>query len=98
IAPNASELILSERFKSLLSTLQKRYDYIFIDSAPFTMVADTLYLMQFTDINLIVVRENFTKKSFLSNIDETVNKKAFKNIGLLLNTSRIDTNPYGYNQ
>ncbi|MCH9740847.1 MAG: polysaccharide biosynthesis tyrosine autokinase [Epsilonproteobacteria bacterium] len=96
VAPNASELILSERFNSLLSTLQKRYDYIFIDSAPFTMVADTLYLMQFSDVNLIVVRENFTQKSFLSNLDEVVAQREFKNTGLLVNTSQTDSNPYGY--
>jgi len=88
IAPNASELILSDRLKSLLGHLQNRYDYIFIDSAPFTTVADTLYLMQFSDINLIVIRENFTKKSFLSNLEQMINQHEFKNTGLILNTNR----------
>jgi len=98
VVPNASELILSDRFKELLATLQKRYDYIFIDSAPLTMVADTLYLMQFMDISLIVVREKFTKKSFLATLDEMLSQKKFKNIGIIFNTTQIETNPYGYNK
>ncbi len=88
LAPNASELILSDRLKSLLGHLQNRYDYIFIDAAPFTTVADTLYLMQFSDVNLIVIRENFTKKSFLSSFDQIVKQHGFKNTGLIFNTNR----------
>jgi len=90
LAPNASELILSERLKSLLKHLQSRYDYIFIDAAPFTTVADTLYLMQFSDVNLIVIRENFTKKSFLSSFDQIVKQHGFKNTGLIFNANRSE--------
>jgi len=100
LAPNAAELILSEKLKSLLSTLRKRYDYVFIDSPPFTSVADTLYLMQYSDINLIVLRENFTKKSSLTGLDELMNQHQFKNCGLLLNahTDEENNSEYRYGQ
>ena len=83
IAPNASELILSQRLNSLLTTLQNRYDYIFINAAPLSLVADTHYLMQFTDINMISVRKDYTDKSFLFNLDKTIKERKIKNTGLL---------------
>jgi len=83
IAPNASELILSKRLNSLLSTLQNRYDYIFINATPLSLVADTYYLMQFTDINMISVRKGYTEKSFLMNLDEILKERKIKNTGIL---------------
>jgi len=83
IAPNASELILSERLNSLLTTLQNRYDYIFINAAPLSLIADTHYLMRFTDTNMISIRKGYTDKSFLSNLDKTLKERKIKNTGLL---------------
>jgi capsular exopolysaccharide synthesis family protein len=85
---NPSELLLSQKLTLLLSTLEKSYDYIFINAAPLMVVEETLYLMQFTDTNLIVIRENFTKKSFLINLNKTLEQYAFKNIRLLFNTKQ----------
>ena len=84
---NPSDLILSNRLEPLLNTLKKRYDYIFIDTAPFSTVSDTLYVMQHADINLIVIREGFTKKSLLSKLDSVIKHHNFKNIGLIFNSS-----------
>ena len=83
IAPNASELILSKRLNSLISTLQNRYDYILINATPLSLVEDTYYLMQFTDINMISVRKGYTEKSFLLNLDKTIKERKIKNIGVL---------------
>jgi capsular exopolysaccharide synthesis family protein len=86
IAPNPSDLILSERLEILLNTLKKRYDYVFIDSAPFSMVADTLYLMQHANINLVVLREKVSKKSSISNLENMIKQHDFNNVGLLINS------------
>ena len=83
IAPNASELILSKRLNSLLSTLQNRYDYIFINGTPLSLVADTYYIMQFTDINMISVRKGYSEKSFLLNLDKITKERKIKNTGIL---------------
>jgi len=85
-ASNPSELLLSQKLTLLLSTLSKKYEYIFINSAPLMIVEEPLYLMQFTDINMIVVRENFTKKSFLNNLNKTLQQYKLKNISLLFNS------------
>jgi len=85
ISADAPELILSKRFNNMLETLKKRYEYIFIDSAPLSVVADTLYLMQYADINLIVIRKNFTKKSFITELEDTILEHNFQNIALFVN-------------
>jgi len=83
---NPSELLLSQKLTLLLSTLAEKYEYIFINSAPLMIVEEPLYLMQFTDINMIIMRENFTKKSFLNNFNKTLQEYDFKNICLIFNT------------
>lgn len=85
---NPSELLLSQKLKLLLSTLEKSYEYIFINASSLMVAEEALYLMQFTDNNLIVIRENFTKKSFLTNLDKTLEMYEFKNTRLLFNTTR----------
>jgi len=86
---NPSELLLSQKLTLMLSTLEKSYDYIFINAAPLMVVEESLYFMQFTDINLIVIKENFTKKSFLTNLKQSIELYDFKNIQLLFNTSKL---------
>ncbi|SFV52988.1 Tyrosine-protein kinase EpsD [hydrothermal vent metagenome] len=82
---NPSDLILSDKLESLIAKLKKEYDFLFIDTAPFSMVADTLYLMQHADINLIVIREQIAKKIFVSNLETMIKKHNIKNVGLVIN-------------
>jgi capsular exopolysaccharide synthesis family protein len=97
IPGNPSELILSERLPKLLEVLKTRYDYILIDSAPIGLVSDTLHLMKYTDLNLFVLRESYSHKSFLNDLDQLIAKNDLKNINLVLNASNTKRNKsYGY--
>ena len=80
---DASELILSPRLWVMLGILKKRYNYIFIDAIPLRIEADVLYIMKYSDVNLINVQEGLTKKSFISNIQKHIGEYKFKNIALL---------------
>lgn len=84
--PNPIELMLSPRLEELLMTLKRKYDYIFIDTGSFDVALETFYLMQYSDINLIVVRENFSKKSSITDLEKMIREKQLKNIGLVLKT------------
>jgi len=87
--PNPIELMLSPRLEELLPTLKRKYDYIFIDTGSFDVALETFYLMQYSDINLIVFRENFSKKSSITNLEKLIREKHLKNIGLVLKTVPI---------
>ena len=87
--PNPMELILSSKFDELLSTLKKEYDYIFIDTGALDIALETFYLMKYSDISLVVLREDFSKKSSISDLENIVREKGLKNVGLVLKTLPI---------
>ena len=98
IPNNPSELILSPKFNTLLEILKTRYDYIFIDSAPVGLVSDTIHLMKFTDMNIIIFKENHAEESYVDAIHNIIQKSAIENVGIVLNqsTSKNKSNGYGY--
>ncbi len=96
IPPNPSELILTDKLDELLDKLKEVYDYIFIDSAPLGLVTDTMHLMQYADISLIVFRENYAKKSFVTDLNSLVKKHDLKRIGIVINSADTSSGSYGY--
>jgi capsular exopolysaccharide synthesis family protein len=89
-----SDLVTVDQLRALVKTLQKKYDYIIIDSAPINPVTDTLILSQVIDCIFFVVRSEKTKVlAFLSAI------KKLKDIqidvsGIIIND--IDVTKYSY--
>ncbi|EIF51155.1 polysaccharide biosynthesis tyrosine autokinase [Sulfurovum sp. AR] len=96
IPPNPSELILTDKLDMLLNDLKEIYDYIFIDSAPLGLVTDTMHLMQYADTSLIVFRENHAKKSFVTDLNNIVEKHDLKHMGIVINSADISSGSYGY--
>ena len=87
IKDDVSELVLSKRLYFLIETVKKRYSYIFIDAIPLTMEADVLYIMKYSDVNLITVQEDYTRKSFIQNIQTKIGEYKFNNISILAITN-----------
>jgi len=87
---DASELILSDRLYFLIKILKKKYNYIFIDAIPLRIEADVLYIMKYSNVNLITIQEGVTKKSFIANIQNSIGEYKFKNIALLAVTNYIE--------
>lgn len=96
IPTDPSELILSKQLPLLLEKLKEIYEYIIIDTAPIGVVTDTKTLMQYGDLNLIIIREDYAKKEFILTLEEMVEKHHFKNVGLILNASKTQGGEYGY--
>jgi len=96
ITDNPSELILSKKLPEMIEELRAMYDYIIIDSAPIGIVTDTKTIMKYTDLNLIIIRENYAKKEFISTLEEMIEKYDFKNVGLIINASKEQEGEYGY--
>jgi len=96
IPPNPSELIMSEKLGSLINSLKETYDYVFIDSAPLGLVTDTMNLMQYADISLIIFREKYALKSFATDLNNLIERHQLKRIGLILNGSDMTSGAYGY--
>ncbi len=88
IPPNPSELILSDNTQKLFEQLSQKYDYIIIDTPPMGLVSDALELQKFADMVIFIVREDYTLKSYIKDIDER--KKALKNLGIIYNDLKVN--------
>lgn len=60
--PNPTDVLGSERTRSLLETLAKQYQYVLIDSSPVMAVSDTRVLSRLVDTTVFVVRWSETAR------------------------------------
>lgn len=95
VPPNPAELLNSKRLDELMEELRKRYDYIFIDSAPVGMVSDTFTLDRLSDATIYVVRANYTSRADLRFVDEIHGQKRLKKLSLVINGTATSRG-YGY--
>ncbi len=85
IPPNPSELILSEAMKELIDELKQKYDYVILDTPPVGLVSDALELVQYADVSLYIVRQNYTKKDMITLLNTRVKRGELNNASIVLN-------------
>lgn len=95
IPPNPSELILSQATKDLFANLKRKYEYIIIDTPPIGLVSDALDLMDYSDANIYVTRQGYTKKGMMKMIDQKYVNNEVNNIAFIINDF-AQTSKYGY--
>ena len=71
------------------------YDVIIFDTPPIGYVADYFVLLKYFDINIFVVRFNYTNKNILYSINDVYNNNKVKNMNILFNDVKLSPN-YGY--
>ncbi|WP_103068521.1 GumC family protein [Aquimarina sediminis] len=97
IPPNPAELLMQERVSTMFEYLEKEYDYIIVDTAPVSLVTDTLLIAKFADLCIYIVRENYSDKRVLQVPENFYREKRLPNIAVLLNAADTKTGyNYGY--
>ncbi len=97
IPPNPAELLMHDRVSDIFEYLEKVYDYIIVDTAPVSLVTDTLLLAKFGDLSIYIVRENYSDKRVLQVPENLYQEKRLPNIAVLLNAADTKTGyNYGY--
>lgn len=94
IPPNPAELLSSERMKEIIDELSKKYDYIFFDTPPVTVVTDAAALSQFVDGMVVVVRQNYTNHENVAAALKTLDIAKAKVLGFIVNDA---TRRFRYN-
>jgi Mrp family chromosome partitioning ATPase len=74
IPPNPAELILGNKMGILMNELEQKFDYIILDTPPFSVVTDATLLQSFSDISIVVLRQGYSFKS----VYEILNQRLFK--------------------
>lgn len=92
---NPIKLLESQNMEELLDRVKRIYDKVIVDTPPVGLVADYLLLQRFFDINIFVVRNNYTDKDNIKAINEIQENNSIKNINLLFNGVKSFSG-YGY--
>ena len=85
VPPNPSELILSQGLKDLIHLLKQEYDYIILDTPPVGLVSDALEIVQYCDVTLYIVRQNYTKKDMITLLNNRIKRGELNNTSIILN-------------
>jgi len=93
--PNPSELLQLPQMNQLLQTLKETYDYVLIDSAPVGLVTDSMALMELADINLYVIRAQYSRREFALIPDRLQNENKISNLYTILNAFDRSAMTYG---
>ncbi|WP_201353799.1 GumC family protein [Hydrogenimonas urashimensis] len=95
--PDPSELLMSDAFKKLIEKLLSEYDYVLLDSPPIGLVTDAMIAMRMSDINLVVVRAEYSKREFVKNINHFAKEHEIK-VGIIINALKVSSKKgaYGY--
>ncbi len=95
IPPNPAELILRNEFDELLQNIHETYDVIVIDTPPVGLVTDGILTMKKSDMQIFVVRAEYSKRLFVKNINKLIKNHKFGKSAIILNALRT-SGKYGY--
>lgn len=94
VPPNSGELIRSEKLVDMFKELRKRYDFIIVDTSPIGVVADAYSLALQSDVNLFVVRNDKTNKSFYKKLSAQLKSDNIQNMYTVMNDISLEENRY----
>ncbi|GAA3995409.1 tyrosine-protein kinase domain-containing protein [Hymenobacter fastidiosus] len=95
IPPNPTELLETPRMEALLTRLRADYDYVLVDTPPVGYVAEFFVLLRHLEANVYVVRQNYTDKGLVSQINELHQEQKIKQLYIIINDVRF-TKTYEY--
>lgn len=104
IPPNPTELVARDVLDRAIDILRAKYDYIFLDTAPIGMVADSAIVARVADVCLYVCRADYTPKAGFQFVNRLAEEKKFAQLGIVLNgfdtrkrkNNNIYARRYGY--
>ncbi|MEO5571352.1 MAG: polysaccharide biosynthesis tyrosine autokinase [Bacteroidia bacterium] len=94
--PNASELILDPMVEQMIIELKSRFEYIILDTPPVGLLSDALVMMKYSDLNLYVLKANYSKKDFVDIAHQIMEKNNIKSMSFILNSVNAKNIPAGY--
>jgi tyrosine-protein kinase Etk/Wzc len=95
ILPGSAELIESGALDELITHLKDRYEYIIIDTTPAGLVADAALMMKYSSLNLLVIRNNHTRKDVFKEVLGMLKINKINNFDVVFNDLSITKSRYG---
>jgi capsular exopolysaccharide synthesis family protein len=95
VLPNSSEMIEAGALDELMNYLKKEYQYIIIDTTPSGLVADAALMIKYSNINLLVCRNNYTNKDVFNDVLNLLKTNKVENFDVVFNDLNIKESRYG---
>ena len=96
IPPNPAELIISPYMDQLIDYLRNIYEIIIIDTPPVGIVSDGIPIIQKADYPIYILRANYSRKMFITQINKLMTDNKVKNLSIILNGVEMSRLKYGY--
>jgi tyrosine-protein kinase Etk/Wzc len=96
---NPAELISNDRMPVLIKKLAERFEYIIINSPPIGIVTDANLLQKYSDITLMVLRQDHTSNVVYKELKKRIARHPHSPVYLVLNDvgkRKIYRGNYGY--
>lgn len=96
VPPNPNELLLGGNFGGLIEKVKQDYDYVVVDTAPIGVVSDTFLISQFADVQLFVLRADYSTRRSLKIVHQAISSGRLKSCALVLNGVNVNVSSYSY--
>lgn len=92
--PNPAELLNSKRMQDLLTIVKDSFDIVLIDTPPVLAVIDSLIVSSFSDMTILVIKTNSTKRKALLKAIEELKKAKADVAGAVFNDAKMRSDGY----
>jgi capsular exopolysaccharide synthesis family protein len=96
LPPNPSEILGSQRFKTLVTGLQSDSDLLLFDCPPALAVSDAAVLSRHVEAVLLVASAGKTKRDHAARARQALERAGARILGVVLNNARVDAAVYSY--
>ena len=96
VAPNPSEILMSNRMQEFLNTAREEYDYVLVDTPPVMPVTDAAVLSSKTDGVMLVIASGEDKPELVKAAKTRLEQAGANIIGCILNKVKVAGGKYGY--
>ncbi len=93
--PNPGELLQSENMHKVIEYLKDNFEIVIFDTPPIGLVVDAIDILLRCNVNLYVVRVNYSKKEFLKTANDLKYNKGVKGLGIVVNDIKMKKGGYG---
>ncbi|MCH6202166.1 polysaccharide biosynthesis tyrosine autokinase [Aquiflexum sp. LQ15W] len=100
VPPNPAELLLKDKMVEFLTYLEGDFDVVVMDTPPIGLVSETMDLLRFSDVNLYIIRQDYTHKKYLLMINDLYANDQIRDFYAVFNGIRAGGDVYdfgGYN-
>lgn len=96
IPPNPAEILSAPEFSKVLTKLKEKYDYIFLDTPPVTVVTDAVLVSKQCAGIVLIIRGDQSTFDLLDETIESIEKAEAKILGFVFLGSESNSKRYAY--